>query len=284
MPETADEIVAPFELKGPSSIDLDRIDPGRKRSPVQQAWDYAIDAPGSRWVLVSNCVEIRMYAFGRGRDTYERFNLRRLDDPREHERLWRILAARNLFGGHTDQLLRDTDSAYKAITEDLYEDCAALRRNLIGFLRNPTEGAGLALLKAIEVAQKLLDRVLFIAFAQRTELMADRLLKKATQQVNDFNPNPLWNNFLGLFRAVDQGSARLDVPAYNGGLFANDPEADRIILPDHLAMQIAALGEWDYRRAVPVTVLGRLFEQSITDFRSRNAASGRPGWPKAPAK
>ena len=63
---SGDRLVAPFELKGPDAEDLDRIAPGRGRSPVQQAWDYAIDAPGSKWVLVSNCVEIRLYAFGRG--------------------------------------------------------------------------------------------------------------------------------------------------------------------------------------------------------------------------
>lgn len=267
IPDKADEIIAPFELKGPSSADLDRIDPGRKRSPVQQAWDYAIDAPGSRWVLVSNCLEIRMYAFGRGRDAYETFDLTRLDDPKEHERLWRILSARNLFGGQTDQLLRDTDSAYKAVTNTLYAEYKALRERLIGFLRNTGEdGAGLDTLKAIEVAQKLLDRILFIAFAQRTDLMEDRLLDKASKLINNFAPQPLWNNFLGLFRAVDQGSPRLGIPAYNGGLFANDPVADTIIVPDWLAVDIAGLGEWDYRREVPVTVLGRLFEQSITDI------------------
>lgn len=273
--ERADEIIAPFELKGPSSIDLDRIDPGRKRSPVQQAWDYAIDAPGSRWVLVSNCLEIRMYAFGRGRDAYERFDLTRLDDRREHERLWRILSARSLFEGQTDQLLRETDSAYKTVTNDLYREYAEIRTKLIGFLSNPAEaGVMLDKAKSIEVAQKLLDRILFIAFAQRTDLMTDRLLKQASELINNFAPQPLWNNFLGLFRAVDVGSPRLGIPAYNGGLFANDPVADAIVVPDHLAVEIAKLGEWDYRREVPVTVLGRLFEQSITDIEALK--SGAP--------
>jgi len=37
-------------------------------------------------------------------------------------------------------------------------------------------------------------------------------------------------------------------------------------VPDELAKEIATLGNWDYRREVPVTVLGHIFEQSITDI------------------
>lgn len=273
-PGVEDDLAAPFELKGPDSFDLDRIMPGRGRSPVQQAWDYAIDAPGSRWVLVSNCLEIRLYAFGRGRDAYERFDLTLLGNKAEHERLWRILAAPNLLGGHTDKLLQDTDAAYRTITNKLYEEYRGLRERLIGFLRNGEDaGPGLDALKAIEIAQKLLDRILFIAFAQRTDLMADRLLDKAAKTENSFAPQPLWRNFLGLFRAVDKGNARLDVPPYNGGLFADDPLADTIMLPDHLAREVAKLGDWDYRREVPVTVLGHLFEQSITDIEALKAGA-----------
>ncbi|MHB8528100.1 MAG: Eco57I restriction-modification methylase domain-containing protein [Caulobacteraceae bacterium] len=272
-PDKVDEIVAPFELKGPDCADLDRIMPGRGRSPVQQAWDYAIDAPGSRWVLVSNCLEIRLYAFGRGRDAYELFDLRKLDEADEHHRLWLILGAANLFGGITARLLSDTDSAYREVTNELYGEYKALRERLIGFLTNGGDGPRLGGLQAIEIAQKLLDRVLFIAFAQRTELMADRLLERAAKERSSFAPQPLWRNFLGLFSAVDRGAPKLDIPAYNGGLFAQDPIADEVILPDHLAEEVARLGQWDYRRQVPVTVLGHLFEQSITDIEALKAGA-----------
>ena len=269
----ADEIVAPFELKGPGTTDLDRVMPGRGRSPVQQAWDYAIDAPGSRWVLVSNCLEIRLYGFGRGREAYERFDLTKLDDPDEHARLWMLLSAGRLLGGHTDRLLRESDGAYRDITNDLYKQYKDLRDRLIGFLTSNAEGGKLGMLPAIEVAQKLLDRILFIAFAQRTDLMGDRLLERASTTVNSFVPQPLWKNFQGLFRFVDTGSPNNDIPAYNGGLFAPDPVADAVILPDPLALEVAALGQWDYRREVPVTVLGHLFEQSITDLEAMKAAT-----------
>ena len=52
-------LLAPFELKGPDTKDLDHIMPGRGKTPVQQAWEYANDAPGAKWVLVSNCVEMQ---------------------------------------------------------------------------------------------------------------------------------------------------------------------------------------------------------------------------------
>jgi len=155
----AGEIVAPFELKGPATHDLDAPMPGRGRSPVQQAWDYAADIKGARWVLVSNCLEIRLYGFGRGRESYEVFDLARLDEPEEHARLLLMLAPERLLGGALDDLLRETDSAYKDITEELYGQYSALRDKLIDYLVNGEDGPRLDSLAAIEPAQKILDRI-----------------------------------------------------------------------------------------------------------------------------
>ena len=268
-----DRLVAPFELKGPETEDLDRIMPGRGRSPVQQAWDYAIDAPGAKWVLVSNCVEVRLYAFGRGRGAYEVFDLRRLDDPAEHARLWLFLSAPRLLGDLTDKLLRDTDHAYADVTEKLYLDFKALRERLRPFLVDSADGPKLALMTAIEAGQKILDRILFIAFAERTDLLPDRLLEIALKAQNEFDPQPVWKNFQGLFRLVDRGDHDMSIPPYDGGLFAADPIVDALVLPDGLAKDIAALGNWDYRREAPVTVLGHIFEQSITDIERLKAES-----------
>lgn len=279
-PDSSDDMIAPFELKGPGTRDLDAIMPGRGRSPVQQAWDYAIDAPGSRWVLVSNCIEIRLYGFGRGREAYEMFDLTKLDDAEEHERLCMFLSAARLLGGATDELLRATDSAYKTITDELYVQYRALRDNLVQFLTGSANGPKLALASAIEPAQKILDRILFIAFAQRTALLPDKLLLLATKATNQFRPEPIWRNFLGLFRGVDEGNPDLNIWPYNGGLFALDPAVDAIELPDQMAKNLAALGEWDYRNDVPVTLLGHLFEQSITDLEKLRAESRGEEAPK----
>jgi len=76
---TADsiQIIAPLELKGAKTKNLDALY-GTKRSPVQQAWDYANDNEGTKWVLVSNYRDIRLYAYGKGRKDYETFDLTEL--------------------------------------------------------------------------------------------------------------------------------------------------------------------------------------------------------------
>ncbi len=268
-----DEIVAPFELKGPTTTDLDAIMPGRGYSPVQQAWYYAIDVPGCRWVLVSNCIEIRLFGFGRGRDAYEQFDLRELDDARELERLWLLLSAKQLVGGATEALLRQSDSTYKDITDDLYKDYSKLREQLLSYLTDAADGPKLAMPAAIEVAQKLLDRILFVAFAERTDLLPDKLIERAAKARNEWRPEPYWSNFLALFDEIDVGNEGRGIWAYNGGLFAPDPVTDKIVLPDHLTEQLVALANWDYRSDVPVTVLGHIFEQSITDIERLRAIS-----------
>ena len=183
-------------------------------------------------------------------------------------------------GNATDALLRETDAAHADITDRLYRDYNGLRERLIDFLASSSEGAKLALGEAIESAQKILDRVLFIAFAQRRDLMSDGLIDRALKAGNEFDPQPVWRNFISLFHRVDKGDPKLDIPPYNGGLFAHDPLVNSLFLPDWLANDIAALGNWDYRSEVPVTVLGHIFEQSITDIETKRAEARGEAPPK----
>ncbi|MHB1111313.1 MAG: Eco57I restriction-modification methylase domain-containing protein, partial [Devosia sp.] len=281
----ADVLVAPLEMKGPSTVDLDAIMPGRGKSPVQQAWEYAMDAPGVKWVMVSNCVELRLYGFGRGRDVYETFDLTRLDEKAELQRILLLLEARRFLGGDTEALLRETDSAYRDVSNDLYLQYSGLRNRVFQFLVDSADGPKLRRAIAVELSQKLLDRVLFVAFAGGTGLLPPKLLERAATSRNDFQPAPVWSNFLALFRHVDKGSGPpLDIDGYNGGLFADDAVLDRIVLPDPLAREIADLGRWDFGSEVPVTVLGRLFEQSITDLERMRAEAGGKAPPKVGKK
>jgi hypothetical protein len=263
------EVVAPFELKGPKTRDLDVIMPGRAKSPVQQAWEYAIDAPGAKWVIISNCIELRLYAFGRGRSAYETWNFMHLDQPGELERLLLLLSADSLLGAKTEELLDDSQHEEKSITDELYKDYKAIRDALIDTLdnQNPTIGR----IEAIEHSQTLLDRALFIAFAEDMELLPRDTLKGAFEARNPFAPQPIWDNFKGLFRAIDQGAPELGIPAYNGGLFAPNKSFDTLSVPDEVCANLARFGDYDFATEVSVLVLGRIFEQSVTDLETMQA-------------
>jgi N-6 DNA Methylase/TaqI-like C-terminal specificity domain len=277
-PTEGDRILAPIEMKGPDYTDLDEIDPTTGRSPVQQAWGYAMDSPGSEWILVSNCVELRLYRFGRGRNAYEIFDLTKLGDFDEYRRLFLLLDANRLLENETEKLLVETDNAYKTVTNELFKQYKDVRDAVVAFIMDAADGPKLKKQTAIECAQKILDRVLFIAFGGGTGLIPPRLLEAATKPVDPLIPVPMWNRFKKLFEYVDKGSGMpLEIWAYNGGLFRQDKILDAIVLPDHLAVQIGDLGKWDLGSEVPVTVLGRLFEKSITDLELiRNEVNNLP--------
>ena len=260
---TCPEILAPFELKGADIRDLDAIMPGRNKSPVQQAWEYAMNAPGVKWVLVSNYIELRLYGFGEGTAAYETFRLDRLTEPDEYARFMLLLSADNLLSGRTLDLLGESRREDRDITDRLYLDYKTLRLRLLGAVQAADDR--IEDLDAIALAQKILDRVLFVAFAEDTGLLPDNTLTKAFAARDPYNPRPVWENFKGLFRAIDEGSDALKIPRYNGGLFHPDAVINGLDLPDSICEGFKALGDYDFASEVSVTVLGHIFEQSIAD-------------------
>jgi type I restriction-modification system DNA methylase subunit len=275
--EGEDRVVAPFELKGPK-VALDRIMPGRAKTPVQQAWDYAMDAPGARWVLVCNMKELRLYAVGHGRQTYESFDLKRLTDADEVARLVLLLHADNLLGGSTKHLLDQSAAADREITNKLYADYKALRANLMAFVAAQHPCIGVE--DRIRIVQTLLDRLLFIAFAEDKHLLPQNSLRDAVGFVNRYDPKLKWFQLRTLFGWVDEGAPPHNIPRYNGGLFRADPLIDGVDgiggldLPDHLVEELGALAEYDFASDVSVTILGHIFEQSITDIENEKAQAG----------
>ena len=257
------DIVAPFELKGADTRDLDAIMPGRNKSPVQQAWEYAMNARGVKWVLVSNMIELRFYGFGEGTSAYEEFRLDQLTNPEEYARFMLLLSAENLLSDRTADLLKESRREDKDITDSLYQDYKDLRLKLLSAVQKAD--ATIAPLDVIALAQKILDRVLFIAFAEDTGLLPDNTLENAFVARDPYNPRPVWDNFKGLFRAIDEGNSDLKIPRYNGGLFREDAVINGLNLPDDICEGFKTLGEYDFASEVSVTVLGHIFEQSIAD-------------------
>jgi hypothetical protein len=267
------QIIAPFELKGARTKDLDAMMAGRNKSPVQQAWEYAMDAPGAQWVLVSNYREIRLYAVGYGRKNYESFDLSAISDPANYQRLLLLLGATNLLSGNTLRLLEESESKEREISSHLYAEYHDLRIKLINEI---SQAKKWSLDEAIQTAQTILDRVLFIAFAEDRGLLQKSTLETTFATKNPYNPQPAWDNFKGLFLVIDKGNKKLNIPEYNGGLFAPDAKIDSLNLSEPLCAKLAALGNYDNESDVSVNILGHVFEQSISDIEELKTGKRNP--------
>jgi hypothetical protein len=237
---------AVLEGKGPRDP-LDRPFAGRKRSAVEQALQYAVQLQID-WYLVTNLREIRLYHKGHDTFTYERFETARLvEDALERKRFIYLLGAERLLGpsgNHLDALLTESKKIGRELTNAYYREYRALREQIFEALKE--HNAGKPPLALLAATQKMLDRVLFIAFSEDRGLLPSNIIARAYQNADPFNPRPIWDNFIGLFRAVDAGNDRLDIAKYNGGLFAPDPFLEGLAVPDAVCEGFKKLADYEY--------------------------------------
>jgi hypothetical protein len=276
------EFIVAVEGKG-TRDPLDRPFAGRKMSAVDQAYRYAINFPCD-WIIVTSMRETRLYHKGSNQQTYERFETVRLaSEPALLRRFVFVLGAARVVPEagecHLYSLLHASTSVGRRLTNDFYAIYAELRQKVFAGLRD--ENASVAPQEILRCTQKLLDRVLFCAFCEDRHLLPGDTVQGAFSHSDPYNPKPIWENFRGLFRAVDRGNAGLKIPAYNGGLFATDASIDALLVPDEVCALFRDLAGYDYRPArevaeaeesgeirsvIDVDILGHIFEQSITDL------------------
>lgn len=276
-------VVAPIELKG-AKQPLDHA-MGRVLTPVQQAWDYANHSPGCRWILVSNYRETRLYSTARTPDSYEVFLLEELESVEAFKRFYLLLCRDHLLpaaaGGvsFTDELLAASAKVEAEITRKLYEEYRDLRKKLFQDLCR--RHSNLPKEEVLKHTQTILDRILFIAFAEDRGLLPADTIEDTCNYRNKFHPVPVWKNFCTVFRWIDEGHEAERYPAYNGGLFQDDANIDELDVTDEMCAELKKLAAYDYRDDVSVEVLGHIFEQSITDLEELRGSSGiLPAAPK----
>lgn len=273
----ASRVHVPIELKG-AGQDLDAAG-SRKQTPVEQAWGYANATAGCRWIIVSNYRETRLYSRAHSTQEYERFLLADLLEDEPFRRLWLLLSRGSLLptapGGRslTDELLADSARAQDDVTDRLYDEYRSLRVNL--FTRLVRAHSNLPQVDVLRHTQKLLDRFLFVAFAEDRGLLPRDTIHRALDHQDLYNPRPVWENLKAVFRWVDKGNPAAGFPQYNGGLFADDPDLDALEVDDEACRALKVLAAYDFGEDVSVEVLGHIFEQSITDLEElRDAATG----------
>lgn len=266
----SENIAAVVELKG-ANIDLDR--PQKRENndtPVQQGFKYKVQYRSCPFVIVSNFQEFRLY--NDNQLDYNTWTLDTLVDPADDFfafKSWYYLLHRDHLvtkegSSKTEALLTDIRIEQEAIGEDLYTRYAEARQQLINAIieQNDTPPQ-----EAITLAQTIIDRIVFIAFTEDRGLLPSKTLLrvKAESKKSAFGLG-FWDLLKGLFKSIDSGNDTLGIPnGYNGGLFHPDPELDNLTLTDESLDPLLRLSEFDYSHDSSVTILGRIFEQSISD-------------------
>jgi type I restriction-modification system DNA methylase subunit len=266
------DVRAVIELKQ-ALVNLDK--PQRKShfkgSPVEQGFSY-IPKFGKqcKWVLISDFKEIRLYHHS-DMNRSEVFEITQLLEGNNLAKFFFLLQKDRLFlekqESPVDILFAERRAAEEKITLDFYNEYSEIREILFHHLRksNPQEDP----LLLLSVTQKLLDRVIFMAFVRDTiptaNVIGDAL--KAEELLAYEQDDKLWHILKKLFRSYDRGFFD-KIPNFNGGLFQRDEflEEKISLKDDHIRPLLFFVLKYDFQSELNVNILGHIFEQSIADL------------------
>jgi type I restriction-modification system DNA methylase subunit len=261
------DAIAVIELKSTITTDLDKIE--------TQAFGYKNHHPKCVYVITSNFEKIRFYI--QNAVDHIDFDLFTLTRP-QFELMWLCLAKENLLNNVPLKIKNASVLQEENITKKLYADYsdfrAAIYNNLV---KNNPETDKLLLFKK---TQKLLDRFLFIFFAEDRLLVPPNSITQIIEKWKDDEAfgeaKPLYETFKSYFRVLNTGrpkrGEREEIFAYNGGLFQPDEVLDNISIDDELlAIHTLQLSEYDFETDVDVNILGHIFEHSLGEIENVQA-------------
>jgi type I restriction-modification system DNA methylase subunit len=213
---------------------------------------------------------------GRSQEYYESFFIDDLDNIDEFKKFHLLLCKENLIRKEgqspTFSLSEKTKEHIQDISVSFYNLYKNIRIQLYEEMKASNPEIDNAIL--VEKAQKFLDRIIFICFCEDLGLLPNNLLHHAIQRGKDsFSDNEyvIWQEIRGVFTAIDGGSAKHDIPAYNGGLFAFDEMLDNLSIKNNFFETIYEISAYDFGTDLDVNILGHIFEQSISDIEELKA-------------
>jgi type I restriction-modification system DNA methylase subunit len=258
-------VKAVIELKGTNTTDLGKIE--------AQAFGYKNNQPDCVYVITSNFEKLRFYIDNAIEHIeFNLFNLSKSD----FEILFLCLSYESIEKGIPKKVKDESLSHEDVITKQLYKDYSLFKgelyQNLV-FL-NPQFDS----LTLFKKSQKLLDRFLFLFFAEDRHLLPPnsvRLILNDWRELQERDVEiPLYQCFKKYFEYLNTGykGKRYDVFAYNGGLFKPDEILDRLIIDDELLYKhTLKLSDYDFASEVDVNILGHIFENSLNELDEINA-------------
>jgi hypothetical protein len=266
-----DKVIGVIELKDHKTTDLSKVE--------SQAFGYKNQHVGTRIVVISNFEKLRLYIDNAV--DFAEWNLFTFteDDFRE---FYLCLAWEQIKKGTALHMKEESRSSEDQITNALYRDYSQFKRQLFADIlaRNPfsddNEWADdekdwqLLLFKK---TQKLLDRLLFIFFAEDSGLLPPNSMVQIIDQWVSLKEmdeyRPFYDRVKKYFGYMNTGfkGKKYDIFAYNGGLFKPDEVLDNITITDEVLVEhTRRLSEYDFESDVDVNILGHIFENSLSEI------------------
>ncbi|WP_375561426.1 Eco57I restriction-modification methylase domain-containing protein [Bernardetia sp. OM2101] len=253
---------AVIELKGMDTTDLSRVE--------TQAFGYKNNQADCNYVIISNFEKLRFYI-----DTtieFEEFNLFTLTRER-FEILYFCLSFETLLRDDKPKKAKEESiNKEESITNALYKDYSNFRDDVFKNIQqlNPKYDK----LTLFKKTQKLLDRFLFIFFAEDKLLLPPNLNTtiieewRCLEEIHDIKM-PLYEKYKLYFNYLYVGkkNKKHAIFPYNGGLFATDKLLDSLKIDDALLLRhTQKISLYDFDSEVSVNILGHIFEHSMNEF------------------
>ena len=261
-------VIGVIELKDHKTTDLSKVEP--------QAFGYKSQHPAARYVVISNFEKLRLYLDNAVE--YREWDLFHITKD-DFSELYLCLAWPQVEKGIALQMKQESVSSEDQITKALYRDYSQFKRVLFADIlkQNPApEGKDekewqLLLFKK---TQKLLDRLLFIFFAEDCGLLPPNSMVKIIDQWVDLRDKydeyfPFYDRVKKYFGYMNTGyqGKQYEIFAYNGGLFKPDEVLDNIKISDDLLVEhTRKLSVYDFESDVDVNILGHIFENSLSEI------------------
>lgn len=253
--------LAVIELKGTNTTDLSKVE--------NQAFGYKNNQPGCGYVITSNFEKLRFYIDNTV--DFEEFSLFQMSRER-FEVFWLCSAAEYLLKDLPKKIKEESLTQEENVTKKLYKDYALFRNEIFDAIQK--ENPQYDKLTLFKKTQKLLDRFLFIFFAEDRLLLPPNFIRSIVNQWSELKDKydeyfPLYDRFKKYFGYLNTGykGPEYDIFAYNGGLFAPDAILDNITINDELLHRhTLQLSTYDFESEVSVNILGHIFEHSLNDI------------------
>ena len=294
------EAYVAIELKG-SGTDLTKYKNHKNETVMQQASRYATSEKSFKWCIVSN-YDTFIFFDKNSRKEFVSFKFDELNDINILKKFLLIFSKASLIENDLpSKLLDETIIIERNLEDEFYQLYSETRLMLIKELENSSQDVNR--LEAINSAQLILNRFIFLCFAEDSGLIppqtiADVLLTPINHK-NLFE-STMWDRLNEFFRFANKGNEEKGISAFNGGLFEKnlkhleirdkiedvsffddcrtkwtfnekyeDIESKLGVYKDTLNpiyKNLLTISSFDFGSELSVNILGHIFENSISDI------------------